>query len=65
MRPTEGRPASVRPHLEPLSAPGVEPAERAEAEEVEGGLEEEHKVEEVPEQEEKEEARSKARVAPE
>ena len=65
MRPTEGRPASVRPHLEPLSAPGAGPVEGGEEEEAEEGPEEEQKVGEGPEQEEKEKARSKTRAAPE
>ena len=60
MRPTEERPASVRPHLEPLSAPEVAPAEEANE-----GPEEEEEAGEDPNQEGEEKRRSKARAAPE
>ena len=46
VRPTEVRPASVRPHLEPLSAPEVAPAEDAKR-----GPGEEEEVGEDPDQE--------------
>ena len=49
VRPTEERPASVRPHLEPLSAPEVAPAEDAKE-----GPEEEEEGREGPEEEEAE-----------
>ena len=60
VRPTEERPASVRPHLEPLRAPRAVPAERAGE-----GPEEEEKAGEESEQEGEEKARGKVRAAPE
>ena len=70
VRPMKERPASVRPHLEPLSAPEVAPAEDAkegpEAEEEAGeGPEEEEEAGEDPDQEGEEKRRSKASAAPE
>ena len=44
VRSAEEMPASVIPHLEPLSAPGAEPAEGAEAEGAGEDQEEEEKA---------------------
>ena len=60
MRPETSRPESVRPHLEPLrapgAAPGVEPGDLAEGQEEE---------KDDPEAEEEETARGKVKSAPE